>query len=106
MKVFTTTHQSITTASIFGVVGFALMTAVIIFHAHINNHSTLAQADTAVNILSVDAPNPVPDELIQSIVSDPRNVMDVSKAKPATPLPPAMQFLRDLSAQDLFITQD
>lgn len=106
MKHINKNNKFILTATIFGIIGFILLSGVMIFHQHINSSFVLAQKEDEIVVLSVDNQKTqqlTPGSLAQEIIEDERNIIGSSER--SKPLSPALKFLRTISDPDIFLTQ-
>lgn len=100
-------NELVITVVTFGAIGFVLLAGVMFFHQPINAQLTIAQENNSVvlNVQSKD--NPIPNELVQEITQDKRNIVGyASSDQPFEPLTPAMRFLYTISSDNLFLTQE
>lgn len=96
-------NELVLTVITFGVVGFMLLVGVMFFHQPINAQLATAQDRNKV----VQKNNPIPNEIVQGIVQDERNILGRTSSNPMLePLTPAMRFLYTISNDDLFLTQE
>lgn len=96
------------TAIIFGSIGFVLLIGVVAFHKPINSQFMLAEDIESVEVISSKTKqNPVPEEVIQEIIKDERNILGyIPQYLDTEPLTPAMKFLYTMNVSDLFLTQE
>lgn len=96
------------TALTFGAIGFVLLVGVMVFHQPINTQLTIASEKDSSVVLDVESgSNPVPDEIVQEITQDERNILGYTSSDPIfESLTPAMKFLYTISSNNLFLTQE
>lgn len=116
MKTLNNDNQFATVATVFGLIGLALLLSVMVWHQEINQHpafrkTAVVETPTVqpkMQVAAVSQPvvdtKTVPDSIIQEITQDPRNLLG-APLKTDESLSPALKFLYTLNAPQLFPNQ-